>query len=248
MSALQSVESGPDGAPLVALVHGSMDRVAGMAKLVRRLEERHRVLRYDRRGYGTSRDAGPPFSIEQHVRDLATLLDGRAAVVFGHSLGGDIALALAQRHPELVRAAVVYESPLSWQPWWPRDTSAGAALAGSDEDAAERFLRRMIGDTVWERLPGRTRADRRAEGPALVGELRDLRQHAPWDPALITVPVLVTRGELGPAHHERGMGWLADHLHTEVIVVPGARHGAHTSHPDAIATLIEQAFARATAR
>ena len=38
-------------------------------------------------------------------------------------------------------------------------------------DAAERFMRRLIGDARWERLPSATREARRSEGPALVGEL-----------------------------------------------------------------------------
>lgn len=240
-TAIGGVESGPDDAPLVALVHGSMDRMAGMAKLVRRLEERYRVLRYDRRGYATSLAAGGPFTMEQHALDLVALLDGRPAVVFGHSLGGDVALAAADRHPEVVRAVVVYEAPLSWLPWWPRDTNAGQALQASEDDAAEVFLRRMIGDAVWERLPERTRLDRRAEGPALAGELRDLRVGPPWHAERITAPVTVARGELCHPHHERGMAWLAEQFRTVVHVVPGARHGAHTSHPDAIAALVEGA-------
>ena len=50
------------GAPLpacpaavhIVLVHGSLDRSAGMTKLSRRLEDGFRVARYDRRGYGRS--------------------------------------------------------------------------------------------------------------------------------------------------------------------------------------------------
>ena len=94
----------PSDAPVVALVHGAMDRSAAMVLLSRRLDEQYRVLRYDRRGYARSRDAGGPFTIDAHVADLVALLDGRRAVVFGHSYGGNVALALAERHPELVRA------------------------------------------------------------------------------------------------------------------------------------------------
>ena len=47
------------------------------------------------------------------------VIDGRPAVVFGHSFGGDIALAAAERHPQLVRAVGTYEAPMSWEPWWP---------------------------------------------------------------------------------------------------------------------------------
>ena len=59
------------------------------------------------------------------------LLDGRRALVFGHSYGGNVALAAAARHPELVVAVAVYETPLSWLDWWP-GTTAGA---DGDRDA-----------------------------------------------------------------------------------------------------------------
>ena len=91
-----------------------MDRSAGLLKLSRRLDDAHLVLRYDRRGYGRSTPHGGPYDMGSQVDDLAALLDGRAAVVFGHSYGGNVALALAARRPDLVRGVAVYETPLSW--------------------------------------------------------------------------------------------------------------------------------------
>ncbi|MCU1501318.1 MAG: alpha/beta hydrolase fold, partial [Ilumatobacteraceae bacterium] len=81
-------EAGDPSAPLIALVHGSMDRSAGMLKLSRRLDRRFRVLRYDRRGYGRSAPHGGPFDMDAQVADLVELLGGREAVVVGHSYGG----------------------------------------------------------------------------------------------------------------------------------------------------------------
>ena len=242
---LALVESGRDDGPLVAFVHGSMDRAAGFAKLARRLGDTHRVLRYDRRGYAGSMDAGPPFTIARHADDLVTLLAGRPAVVLGHSLGGNIALAAAERGGGVVRAVVSYESPFSWQPWWPPGTAGGVALDGDPPAAAERFMRRMIGDALWERLPERTRAQRRAEGPALVGELDDLRSRPPWHPENITVPVVAAYGGRGAEHHKLGMRWLSETLGCPLVEIPDAQHGAHTSHPDALAALVKQAFALA---
>ncbi len=148
--------------------------------------------------------------------DLVAVIDGRPAVVFGHSFGGDIALAAAERHPHLVRAVGTYEAPMSWEPWWPEDTAGGDAVRLGEEEgpaaAAEAFARRMVGDRIWDRLPPATRADRLAEGPALVGELSDLRRRPPYDPALITVPVLVARGERCAPHHLDGTRTLIERL------------------------------------
>lgn len=229
--------------PLLALVHGSMDRSAGLLRLSRRLDERCRVLRYDRRGYGRSVGHPGPFDMEGQIADLETLLAGRRAVVFGHSYGGNVALGLADRHPHLVEAVVVYESPLSWYPWWPGTTAGGDALAtrGDPDDAAERFMRRLIGDDRWEKMPPSNRAARRAEGAAMVGELTDLRQRPPWAPERITVPVTTVHGEKGAPHHRDAMRFLADLLPgAQNVEIAGARHFGPNTHADAVAEVIER--------
>ena len=60
-----------------------------------------------------------PFTMGAQVDDLVGLLGGRKAVLVGHSYGGNVAFATADHHPELVAGVAVYETPLSWEPWWP---------------------------------------------------------------------------------------------------------------------------------
>ncbi|MEI8240404.1 MAG: alpha/beta fold hydrolase, partial [Actinomycetota bacterium] len=136
-----SEASGDEHHPLVVVIHGAMDRAAGMLKLSRRLDERYRVLRYDRRGYGRSHPHPGPFGMPGQVDDLEQLLAGRRAVLVGHSYGGNVALAFADRSPEQVAGVVVYEIPMSFEPWWPGTTSAAVAMAAVDgtDVAAERF-------------------------------------------------------------------------------------------------------------
>lgn len=251
MTAVWSEEAGSEGAPLVVVIHGSMDRSAGLLKLSRRLDTDLRVLRYDRRGYGRSKPHDGPFGIDAQVADLVHLLAGRAAVVFGHSYGGNVALALADRRPELVRAVGVYETPLSWLEWWPGSTAGADALAtrGDPADAAERFMRRLIGDERWSRLPAATRAARRAEGRAMVGELTDLRERPPWDPAAITMPAVAIHGALGVAHHGASTRHLGDVLpDCRVVDIDGARHFGPNTHPDAVAAEIVELLNRAATR
>jgi pimeloyl-ACP methyl ester carboxylesterase len=252
--------SGRSENPLVVLVHGSMDRSAGLLRLSRRLDDRYRVLRYDRRGYGRSAAVGPPYGVAEHVDDLATLLSeagarpgAPAALVFGHSFGGDVALGLASRRPELVEAVVVYEAPLPWLDWWPGHTAGPSTVDGDGpEDAAERFMRRLLGDRKWERLPSATRAARRAEGAAMVDELDDLARAAPWSPEHVRLPVLALRGERARAHHRRAMDLLADVLPScRVEIVPGAGHVGPNTAPDAVAhrvvSFVERVRDRSTA-
>ncbi len=245
-AAIWSEEAGPRDAPLVALIHGTMDRSAGLLKLSRRLDDRFRVLRYDRRGYGRSTPHAGPFGIEEQAGDLIGLLDGRPAVLFGHSYGGNVALGVADRRPDLVRAVAVYETPLSWLPWWPGTTAASRALDGEDHpaDAAEAFMRRLIGDERWSRLPPGTRAARRVEGAAMVGELADLRRRAPWDPSRITVPAVAMRGTEGAEHHSASTTHLGEVLAGgRVVEIEGARHFGPNTHPDAVAAELARLIA-----
>lgn len=233
MTGLWAEEAGDAAHPLVVVIHGSMDRSAGMLKLSRQLDDEFRVLRYDRRGYGRSFPHPGPFTMGAHVEDLVGLLAGRKAVLVGHSYGGNVALATADHHPELVAGVAVYETPLSWEPWWPGTTAGSIAVAesGNPQDAAERFLRRMLGDHRWEALPERTKQGRRAEGVAMVEELADLRRHRPWKPANIKAPVVVAFGTLGADHHNRGMKHAADVLGCPVVELTNCRHDAPLSHP-----------------
>lgn len=250
---LSADEAGDPTHPLVVLVHGAMDRGAGMLKVSRRLDHRFRVLRYDRRGYGRSAPHPGPFDMAGQVEDLVDLLDGRRAAIVGHSYGGNVALATAQRHPELVAGVVVYESPLSWEPWWPGTTAGAVAVQQQHDpaDAAELFMRRLIGDTRWDALPERTRQTRRAEGPAMVGELADLRQHRPWTADRVRVPVAVGFGSLGRPHHQDAMARLADWLPDATLTrLEGCGHGAPTAQPDRfcdelVLPLLERVFPEA---
>lgn len=232
---------GPLGSPRVVLVHGSLDRSTAFLRVIRLLDDVTSV-RYDRRGYGRSLALGPCATLQDQVDDLAAVVDGRPSVLVGHSLGGVIALAFAAQQPDLALAVVAYEAPMSWMPWWPTSTAGSrATAAGDDEGAAERFMRRLIGDERWAALPERTRQQRRAEGPALVAELRSIRPAAPapYQFEQLAMPVLAVHGGRSEPHHQetaRRLAALAPR--GRLAVIEGAGHGAHLSHPGDLADLV----------
>ena len=107
-------------------------------------------------------------------------------------------------------------------------------------------MRRMIGDERWDGLPEKSRHDRRAEGPALLAELRSAREGAAFDAAAITVPILVGYSTLSKEHHQ----WAAQELArlagtADLVVIDGASHGAHASHPLEFAGLVRRVAAKA---
>ena len=243
------VQTGPANDALVVLVHGSMDRASSFRRVAARLPDAT-VISYDRRGYAGSVEVAPTASFDRQVDDLLEVVAGRTVVGVGHSLGGDVVLRAAERHPDMIEVAMVFEPP---QPWLSsssgRSAGSPAVIAVGQRDAAkaaEMFMRRMIGDDTWARLSPATRESRRAEGAALVAELRALRSRGPvFDAASIVVPVVCGYGSRSRPHHQEGTRELAAALpRGELHRIDGCAHGAHLSHPGAFATLIRRALAR----
>lgn len=71
------------------------------------------LVRYDKRGHGLSDTGTVPYTMSDHIGDLAALLDAltvRRAVICGLSVGGMIAQGLAAQRPDLVRALVLCDT------------------------------------------------------------------------------------------------------------------------------------------
>lgn len=233
----------------VIFVHGSMDRQTVFSPVIDRLPD-IRCVAYDRRGYGSSIGVPGPYSVAVNVDDLESVIASLGTtsepsippvVLVGHSFGGVITLALAARRPELVRAVAVYESPMSWEPWW--SSSSGGAVAArtrhDPERAAEEFLVRFIGRRRWDSLSETTKTRRRAEGVALTEELSDLRRGAAYRFDDIRCPIVSSVGSLAAPHIRRGAEMLAKATTgPELVVLDGARHGAPHERPDDFVSLV----------
>ncbi|MGH8989084.1 MAG: alpha/beta fold hydrolase [Acidimicrobiales bacterium] len=244
---------GSQAGPVVVLVHGSLDRAGSFRRAARRLDDLG-VVTYDRRGYQRSRAGGVSDDFAVHVEDLVRIATACAehhtaqpgVVAVGHSMGATIALGAAVDVPTLFSAVGAYEPTMPWIE--PR--RRGSFGTGPDHDVdpglgAERFFRRIVGDVAWERLTEERRASLRADGPALLADLRALRQGAPFDVTTLAVPALVASG--GPAssrHHLETADWLASRVPTaKRSTIAGAGHGAHLSHPEAFASFVREAAA-----
>lgn len=119
--------------------------------VVIRLADRHTVLTYDKRGHGLSDIGTPPYGMDEHVEDLAGLLDRLGlgpAILCGLSVGGMIAQGLARRRPELVRALVLCDTAhkigdaAMWNGRIAAVTGAGGIAALADGILARWFTAR----------------------------------------------------------------------------------------------------------
>jgi pimeloyl-ACP methyl ester carboxylesterase len=98
----------PNGPPFVVLHGGSASWQYGKAFLAV-LSDRWHVYAPDFRGHGQSGRVPGHYQVRDYAADTAAFLAGvvrEPAIVFGHSLGGYAALAVAAEHPELVRAVI----------------------------------------------------------------------------------------------------------------------------------------------
>jgi pimeloyl-ACP methyl ester carboxylesterase len=107
-----AVQDVGDPGPVTAvLVHGWTQDHTSWEDVTERLAKRMRVVAYDARGHGWS-DAGPDNSatIDQFADDLADVITGLVPegkiVLAGHSLGGPVIMAFAERHAALLRERV----------------------------------------------------------------------------------------------------------------------------------------------
>jgi len=103
-------ETGRMEAPALVLIHGWVyDSVETFCRLVPLLVDRFRVIMIDQRNYGGSSGLYEDYEIETVADEVAAVLDVldvRRATVFGYSMGGMVAQALARRHPGHVRRVV----------------------------------------------------------------------------------------------------------------------------------------------
>jgi lipase len=74
-----------------------------------------RLIAPDLRGRGRSGDLPGPYGLVDHADDVARMLDAlgvERAIVAGHSMGGFVAVRLAERHPDRVARLVLIDGGL----------------------------------------------------------------------------------------------------------------------------------------
>lgn len=110
---VEVVEDGPRSAHPIVLIHCFTCAINYWDGMIPRLAREHRVVAVDLRGHGGSEKPGSGYSIADQADLIAQVLAKLGvthAEVVGHSLGGPIAVALAERSPQLVDRVVLIDS------------------------------------------------------------------------------------------------------------------------------------------
>ena len=223
-------------------IHGSAaDHTTWSIQLASPLRENYELIAYDRRA-----DAA---SVEAHAEDAANLLAGEPALLAGSSFGSVIAVELMRTRPELCRGALLIEPPMAAS-----DQLAAAStsfLAEFDRRAAEEggpaagefFLRFVLGDHVFERMPKAFQqraagkwAEIRADSAALIAYKPRYAELAS-----VAVPALLLGGARSATYFRATLDALLASLpNARLEVVANAGHMLHAEAPRRYGELLLQ--------
>ncbi|XHR92079.1 alpha/beta fold hydrolase [Mucilaginibacter sp. UC70_90] len=102
-----------EGFPLVLIHGGGSDIGVTFGRVLLSFAKNHQVIGVDLQAHGRTPDRGVPTSFEQDADDVAALLkhlDIKQADIMGFSNGGNTAMQIAIRHPQLVHKIVIASS------------------------------------------------------------------------------------------------------------------------------------------
>lgn len=206
--AFDAVRPERDGGDTLLLVHGHpFDRSMWQAQLPPVAAAGWGVIAPDLRGYGASAVTPGRVTLDEFADDLAALLDVLGiddVVVGGLSMGGQIAMAFAERHPQRLRGLVLAAT-------FPRvDTAAVRAARLTTADRLERDgLHAFAAEVLPKMLAAGTIADQpdvaafvlrmmqAAPARGAAAALRGRADRRPYAPvlAVTTVPALIVVGD-----------------------------------------------------
>ncbi len=105
--------SGGDGPPLV-LLHGATDNGLCWPRVADALASDYEIIALDARGHGKSDKPQTGYSGDDHVRDVAGVIEALGLdkpIVAGHSMGAYTTSLLAATYPDLVSAVILEDPP-----------------------------------------------------------------------------------------------------------------------------------------
>ncbi len=99
--------------PYLFLIHGFLENHKMWLPMAKEFSKTHTVIMPDLAGHGKSPVLGEAHSMELQaglVLDIYTQLNIESAILIGHSMGGYVALTLAQKFPEKVNGLCLFFS------------------------------------------------------------------------------------------------------------------------------------------
>jgi pimeloyl-ACP methyl ester carboxylesterase len=241
--------SGRPNQPPLLLVHGATADHTTFREIGPRLASRFALHAIDRRGRGASGDT-LPYSIEREFEDVAAVADvlaadrGRPIDLLGHSYGGRVALGAALLTGSIGRVVCYEGAPTppgtSYQPAGMEDRLRERLVAGDRDAALATFMTEAVGMSATDLTAYRANPVWPVRVAAAETILRELE--AETNPAVsldllgsVRQPVLQVLGSDSMAVFREATFALDERLADgRVVIIEGARHAAHHTHPVAL--------------
>jgi pimeloyl-ACP methyl ester carboxylesterase len=211
------------GQPLV-LLHGAF----GVATTYPALSANRQVIAVELQGHGHTADIDRPLTQEQMADDTAALLKElkvEQADFFGYSMGGNVALAIAIRHPKLVRKLAIFGSN-----------------AGKIDDAYEPEMLQQFKNLPDDFAPPPLKgpydqvAPDPSQWPILVKKIKKMGLETPGysaeDLKSIKAPVLIALGDRDAVKPEHGVEMYRLIPNSQLAIFPGGDHFMVWQNPD----------------
>lgn len=232
------VEEQGQGQPLL-LIHGGIVTAASWRPYVAGLAAHYRVITPDTRGHGRTTNPTGQMSFRLLADDVAALvqaLDLRQPLIGGYSDGGQVALEIGMRYPDLPQALIIggaYGELTEASRQWVR--SALGDAESPDVDTAQFALDNPDFAAMLQRL----------HGPAWLALLRQIKpmwnatlNYTPEDFARVIAPTLVLMGDRdGFVPIEEGVAMYRRLPQAELTVIPNAAHEDFFTAPATVALL-----------
>lgn len=247
-----------EGRPVV-LIHGGLLDSRMWDAQVPVLAKKHRVIRYDVRGFGRSAEPAAPYLAADDLEALLDHLKIPKATLVGLSLGGRISLDFAVSHPERVEALVLLAPGLSgFQGLGDGGKSFWERVAAAQTDGPKKAVELWLKDPIM--APA-------MENPAVAAKIRPIaeaNQHVYLQnplfekelkpPAIerlgtIQCPALLVVGDRDVRAIEAVAGILDVHVRNlRKVVVRGSGHMLNMEKPEEINRLLVEFLAGAEPR
>jgi pimeloyl-ACP methyl ester carboxylesterase len=209
-----------EGEPLL-LMHGGFCTVETFARQTPEFAKRYRVYVPERRGHGRTADVEGPITYEAMAEDTAGFmkaLEIESAHLVGYSDGGNTALVLAHKRPELVRKLVCIGANFHYNGMAPE------AVQVMEHATPENFYPWLI-NRYKEVSP-----DGPEHLPEVFAKIMRMWREEPAltadDLARIQAPTLVLVGDRDWVALEHSLVMFRSIPAAQLCVVPGATHGA----------------------
>lgn len=219
------------GRPLV-LLHGAFMS----ATVYPALAEGRQVIAVDLQGHGRTADIDRPLTCEQMADDTAALLKQlkiEQTDVFGYSLGGKVGLALAIRHPELVRRLAIFGAAYrSFEESFPPDV-----LKVFKEATPETFAPKELKEPYEKMSPAPNWIGLAAK---ILQSVRSFKGFSPEQMKAITAEVFISAGD----HNDVSLEDLVE-MHnlipkSQLAVFPNTEHVVLMTNPERVLVHVKE--------